>query len=155
MNPNRKTVRQRELLKIIRTQSICTQTELGNILRERGFAVSQPTVSKDIAELGLIKVPVAEGGYRYETARKGITDQPGQRIHVAFREFLVERELAGQLIVLKSVAGHAAGLAWAVDDAEWPEVVGTIAGEDTVLIITRSPHDAESVMSHIEQVLTT
>ncbi|HDS74469.1 MAG TPA: arginine repressor [Firmicutes bacterium] len=154
MSLNRKIIRQRELLKIVRSQAVRTQVELADFLNKRGFAVSQPTLSKDIAELGLVKVPLPDGGYRYQATRKGGPDPQGRRLQISFREFLVKTEPAGQLIVLKSIAGHAAGLAWALDNADWPEVVGTIAGEDTVLIITRSPNDAQIVMSHIEQVLT-
>jgi transcriptional regulator of arginine metabolism len=155
MNLTRKLARQREVLNTIRSQPVRTQVDLAGLLRERGFAVSQPTLSKDIAELGLVKVPLPDGGYRYQPSHDNGPDPQGRRLQVSMREFLLEAEAAGQIVVLKTVAGHAAGLAWSIDNAAWPEAVGTIAGEDTVMIVARNHSDATAIMKHLERVIET
>jgi len=153
MSLAQKLARQREILHLVRTRCVQTQAELAMALHERGIPVSQPTLSKDIAELGLVKVPLPEAGYRYQLASEGSVEQQGRRLHLALREFLVNWERAGQLLVLKTIAGHAAGVAWALDNAKWPELVGTVAGEDTVLVVSRTPAGARKVIRRLEQVL--
>ena len=153
MSVTRKLGRQRDILSSIKAHVVRTQTELARLLREQGHAVSQPTLSKDIAELGLVKVPLAEGGYRYRAAEDTGAERQGHRLQPAMREFLLEWTRAGQLVVLRTVAGHAAGLAWALDEALWAEVVGTVAGEDTVLVVARTPADAQAVIRRINEVV--
>ena len=153
MGLSRKLARQREVLRIIRTRDIRTQAALAAALRESGFPVSQPTLSKDIAELGLVKAPMPDAGYRYRVVREGGVERHGRRLHVALREFLLDWERAGQLLVLKTIAGHAAGVAWALDEAQWPEVVGTVAGEDTLLVVARTAAEAKEVGKHLDEVL--
>ena len=153
MSLTRKLARQRHLLQIIRNEPVDTQTQLATKLRERGFSVSQPTLSKDIAELGIIKVPLPDGGHRYQTSGDSVVEKHGHRLQRTLQEFLLNWEPAGQLLVLKTVAGHAAGVAWALDNAPWKEIVGTIAGEDTVVIISRKPTDVRIVIKHLEQVI--
>lgn len=153
MGLSRKLARQRQILRIVRTRDIQTQAALAAALRESGFPVSQPTLSKDIAELGLVKAPMPDAGYRYRVAREGGVERHGRRLHVALREFLLDWERAGQLLVLKTIAGHAAGVAWALDEAQWPEVVGTVAGEDTLLVVARTAAQAKEVGKHLEEVL--
>jgi len=153
MHLTRKLARQREALAIVRTQPVRTQAELADLLHERGFPVSQPTLSKDIAELGLVKAPLPDGGYRYQPTSDGGPEPQGRRLHLAMQEFLLSWGRAGQLVVLKTVAGHAAGIAWALDDAEWPEIIGTVAGEDTVLVVSRTAEEARKVVHHLEQVI--
>ncbi len=153
MNLTRKLARQREVLSIVRAQPVRTQVDLADLLHARGYPVSQPTLSKDIAELGLVKVPLSDGGYRYQQPREGAPDQQGRRLQLSMREFLLKCEQAGQIVVLKTVAGHAAGIAWALDSADWPQVVGTVAGEDTVMVISRTPQEAAQVIEHLEEVV--
>ena len=115
--------------------------------------MSQPTLSKDIAELGIVKVPLADGGHRYQVSGESGHDHRGRRLQRTLQEFLINWEQAGQLLVLKTVAGHAAGAAWAVDNADWPEVIGTVAGEDTVLIVTAKPAAVRAVVTRLEQAM--
>ncbi len=153
MGASRKLARQRLILSSIEANAVRTQSDLAGILRQKGYAVSQPTLSKDIADLGLVKVPVADGGYRYQAAGDARSERPGHRLGPAMREFLLQWTQAGQLVVLRAVAGHAAGLAWAIDETAWPEVVGTVAGEDTVLVVSASDTGAARVIGHIEEVM--
>ena len=153
MSLSKKLARQRHLLRIVRDDSVETQTQLADLLEQAGFPVSQPTLSKDIAELGIVKVPLPSGGHRYQVSGESGADQKGRRLQRTLQEFLINWEQAGQLLVLKTVAGHAAGAAWAVDNADWPEVIGTVAGEDTVLIVTPKPADVRAVVAKLEQVI--
>lgn len=152
MSVTRKLGRQRDILSSIKAHVVRTQTELAGLLRKQGHAVSQPTLSKDIAELGLVKVPLADG-YQYRATDAAGVEHQGHRLGPAMREFLLKWTQAGQLVVLNAVAGHAAGLAWALDEAGWPEVVGTVAGEDTVLVVSRTPADAKAVIRRIDKVV--
>ena len=153
MSLTRKLARQRHLLEIIRNEPVQTQTQLADKLREHGYSVSQPTLSKDIAELSIIKVPLADGGHRYQPSADSATEKHGHRLQRTLQEFLLNWEQAGQLLVLKTVAGHAAGVAWALDNAPWKEIVGTIAGEDTVVVITHKSTEVRAVIRHLEQVI--
>ncbi len=153
MNVTGKLARQHEIQNLVQSRTVRTQIELANLLKEIGYSVSQPTLSKDIAELGLVKVPLPDGGYRYQPRRESGPEHQSRKLNLSLREFLVSCEAAGQIVVLKTVAGHAAGLAWAIDNAGWPEAVGTIAGEDTVLLVAKTPEDAGVVISHIERIL--
>ncbi len=153
MSLSKKLVRQRYLLRIVRDEVVETQTQLAFLLEKAGFPVSQPTLSKDIAELGVVKAPLPDGGHRYQVSGEGSGDQAARRLRRTLQEFLVTWEQAGQLLVLKTAAGYAAGAAWAVDNADWPEVIGTVAGEDTVLIITARPAAVKAVVGRLEQVM--
>lgn len=153
MKTAHKLARQREIVQLIRVQVVRTQGELAGALKERGFPVSQPTLSKDITELGLIKVPLTDYGYRYQLPTESGIEHPVGRLRFAVREFLLSMAPAGQLVVLKTVAGHAAGVAWALDTAKWEYVLGTVAGEDTVLVVSRTPADAQQVVRSLKQVL--
>ena len=148
-----KLARQREILRLVRTEHVRTQAGLRAALNERGYTVSQPTLSKDIAELGLVKAPSADSGYRYQLPASSGGDHQGRRLVLTLREFAEHWERAGQVIVIKTVTGHAAGVAFALDDARWPEILGTVAGEDTVLVISRTPAEARKALRHLEQVL--
>jgi transcriptional regulator of arginine metabolism len=152
MGASKKLARQRCLLHIIRTEVVETQTQLAERLKDSSFPVSQPTLSKDIAELGIIKVPVPNHGHRYQVSGESSSEQHQERLHKTLREFLTHWEAADQLVVLRTIAGHAAGVAWSVDNAEWDNVLGTIAGEDTVLVVCRSVEAARGVIENVEHI---
>jgi transcriptional regulator of arginine metabolism len=124
-----KIYRQAQILKLIRTQSIRTQEELSEALGKVGIDVTQVTLSRDIHELGLVKgsqgyhepAPVASSGQETRAVLKR-----------AAEEYIREVKLAQNLIIIRTVRGTAAPLADALDREGWPEIVGTIAGEDTV-----------------------
>lgn len=130
-----KTYRQGQILRIIKTKRILTQEQLSHELAGQGITATQVTLSRDIRELGLIKT--AEG---YRQAETGIS---GPAIETIAAEFLWDATAAQNLVVLKTSPGHASSVAIALDQEEWPEVVGTIAGDDTVLVIT--PDNATAV----------
>lgn len=122
-----KSYRQGQIAKLIRNQAISTQEELAAELKKIGVAATQVTLSRDIRELGLVKTP---DGYRQIAPQSS-----GPDLATILAEFLQDVRVAQNLLVLKTPPGHASTLAIALDQEEWEEVVGTIAGDDTVLVI--------------------
>jgi transcriptional regulator of arginine metabolism len=132
-----KSFRQGQILKLIRTKSISTQDELAHELKQLGVAATQVTLSRDMRELGLAKTPE---GYRQITQADA-----GPSLATLAAEFLLDVRLAQNLVVLKTSPGNANSVAVALDDEEWPEVVGTLAGDDTILVIAPDNVTAETV----------
>ena len=130
-----KTFRQGQILKLIRTKSILTQEDLASELKESiGIQATQVTLSRDIRELGLVKTPQ---GYRQLGEAPG-----GAAFETAVVEFLRDARVAQNLIVLRTSPGNANALAVALDKEDWPEIVGTLAGDDTVLVVTPDANTA-------------
>jgi transcriptional regulator of arginine metabolism len=140
-----KSFRQGQILKLIRTRPISTQEELARCLKEEGVLATQVTLSRDIRELRLVKTP---GGYRELES-----DSPAPRFENLASEFLQDVRVAQNQIVLKTAPGHASSVAVALDDEEWPEIVGTIAGDDTILIICPDSQIAQTVCSRFLALL--
>ena len=132
-----KSFRQGQILKLIRAQNISTQDELAQELQKQGIAATQVTLSRDIRELGLAKT---QEGYRQIAP-----SDAGPRLETLAAEFLLDVRLAQNLVVLKTSPGHANSVAVALDDEQWPEAVGTLAGDDTILVITPDNTTAETV----------
>ena len=130
-----KTYRQGQILRLIKLRKLHTQDQLAHELAGQGISATQVTLSRDIRELGLVKTPE---GYRQVEATTG----PG--IEYMAGEFLWHAVSAQNLLILKTAPGHASSVAVSLDQEEWPEVVGTIAGDDTVLVVT--PDAASATM---------
>ena len=130
-----KQLRQRAIRDLVEQRPIRTQQELAAALRERGFRTTQATISRDVAELGLIKAG-RSGTQAYAIPpRLREADTSGEdRIRTLLRDMPVEMRDAGTMLVLKTLPGSAHPLAAALDRARWPEVVGSIAGDDTVFV---------------------
>ena len=147
-----KTVRQVAILDIIEKQEIETQEELASSLNARGIRVTQATVSRDIKELRLLKVLTPSGKYKYATG-----DQADNNLTDRFIRMLAESLLsvssANNLIVVKTLSGSANVAAEALDSMHWPEVLGTLAGDNTVLLIIRSNEETISVTSRIREMM--
>ena len=143
-----KTVRQVAILDIIEKQEIETQEELASALNARGIRVTQATVSRDIKELRLLKVLTPSGKYKYATG-----DQADNNLTDRFIRMLAESLLsvssANNLIVVKTLSGSAKAL----DSMHWPEVLGTLAGDNTVLLIIRSNEETITVTSRIREMM--
>lgn len=140
-----KSFRHGQILKLIRGRSISTQEELARALKVVGIDATQVTLSRDIRELGLVKTPT---GYR-EIER----EEPAQHFQMLAAEFLTDVRIAQNQIVLRTAPGHASSVAVALDDEEWPEVVGTIAGDDTILLICPDPATAKTVHAKLIRLL--
>jgi transcriptional regulator of arginine metabolism len=133
--------RQRAILTLVATRPVHSQDELVALLQAQGFEVTQATVSRDIKELGLAKVPIkVERGddiFKYVVPSAGVTY--ASRLHRAMAELVTTISASVNLIVIRTPPGSAMMVASAVDEAAWPEVIGTIGGDDTILVIVRSP----------------
>ncbi len=143
-----KSHRQAAILEIIEREAIASQEQLRDSLRAQGIEATQATISRDVRDLGLIKRPV-DGAYR-----RGGTDvvaprDPRARLRTAVDDYLRRHEVVEQLIVLRTDAGQAQPLAVAIDRAGLDEIVGTIAGDDTILVICRSASDATVLSSRL------
>lgn len=147
-----KTVRQVAILDIIEKHEIETQEELASSLNARGIRVTQATVSRDIKELRLLKVLTPSGKYKYATG-----DQADNNLTDRFIRMLAESLLsvssANNLIVVKTLSGSANVAAEALDSMHWPEVLGTLAGDNTVLLIIRSNEETITVTSRIREMM--
>jgi transcriptional regulator of arginine metabolism len=145
-----KTQRHTALLKIIRHTRVASQEQLRELLRAEGFDVTQATLSRDIRELGLAKVAAPDGGSHYAPPPEG---GPTMRPHLEqlLPAMLVSVDGVGPLVVVKTPAGAAQALGLALDGAGWAEVIGTIAGDDAVLVITRSERARRAVERRIRE----
>jgi transcriptional regulator of arginine metabolism len=128
--------RQTAILELVREQALSTQAEVAAALRESGFEVVQTTVSRDIADLGLVKVRAPSGRLVY--APPGTTDTDRLRaLGAAMRRYAISAEAAGALVVVTTPSGYANALAQAIDEAAHPGVAGTLAGDNTILVVAR------------------
>ncbi len=142
-----KPLRQSAIVDLVEREGIYSQELLRRRLRARGFDVTQATLSRDIKELGLVK-RASDGAYQRGAAPDAPTAQAN--LHRTAREFLRSFEQVQQLVVLKTGIGQAQILAVALDRAQLPEVVGTIAGDDTILVITRDPRQAGAFVRQLD-----
>lgn len=147
-----KTVRQVAILDIIEKQNIETQEELAEALRLRGIRVTQATVSRDIKELRLLKVLTPTGAYKYATADKA-ENGLSERFIRMLAESLLSVASSNNLIVVKTLSGSANVAAEALDSLHWPEILGTLAGDNTILLIIRSEADVPAVQTRLQEMM--
>lgn len=138
-----KAQRHAAIMRIIRENDIETQEELAEQLRLRGIEVTQATVSRDIKELRLVKVPNEEGGYRYAPPFEPVPGDALKRAQRAFRDYVVEQAFTGNLVILKTLPGTAQAVAAAIDDLNWPDIIATIGGDDVIVVIVRAGEAGE------------
>jgi transcriptional regulator of arginine metabolism len=135
---------------LVQRHRVASQEHLRELLIERGFDVAQATLSRDIRELRLIKVPDAEGGHHYTLPPEVWDGTPTlQRL---LPTLFVGAEGTRNLLVIKTLAGGAQAVAEALDWEEWPEVLGTLAGDDTILVILRDDAHMTAVLGRLEEL---
>ena len=149
-----KSYRHGQILKLIRATRISTQEELQQGLKKVGLSTTQVTLSRDIRELGLVKVPLRDG---QGTHFKYVEPNPGpvftSRLHRIVAELVRSVEGSANLIVLRTSPGSAMMLASAIDEAAWPEIIGTIGGDDTVLTILKDAAQQPVVKQRFNDLL--
>ncbi len=145
-----KHARHAAIRELVREGRYTSQEELREALAERDFDVTQATLSRDLRELRLIKVPDAEGGSAYTLPPEAWDQTP--KLERLLANLFVGAEGTGNLLVVKTLAGGAQPVAVAIDWEEWPEVLGTIAGDDTILLILRDPKHLVSVQRRLEEL---
>lgn len=132
-----KVRRQMKIQEIITKGVIHTQEELAEHLRQGGFDVTQATVSRDIKEMGLLKVPTSEDDYRYAIPGAAQPSNSPERLKRRMRETVITVNDSENLIVIRTIPGNAQALAGLIDNSNWEEVIGTVAGDDTILLIVK------------------
>ena len=142
------------ILDIITSNEIKTQEELSAHLRDRGYNATQATISRDIKELRLIKVASHSGGYQYSTPDQSSTATHMTRLKNIFRECVVKVDRAQNLVVLKTLVGMANAAAAAIDAMKIRDIVGTLAGDDNILVILRTNEDAEKFCEMVTGMLS-
>lgn len=130
------------ILRLIDEQVVETQAALLQLLQDEGFDITQATVSRDIAQLGLVKVRDGLGRARYAAPAQSAGTDVLERAKRALRDYLVDMHGFGQMILLKTLSGRANALAAALDESELDGVLGTIAGDDVVLVIVQGAKNA-------------
>ena len=146
-----KSKRQNEILQLISSADIETQEELASALCKRGYQVTQATVSRDIRELRLIKVASKSGGYKYaKPVRHEIA--VSERLIRILSDSLVHVTTASNIAVVKTLSGSANIAAEALDNLGWQEIVGTIAGDNTIFVAAKSESDAEMITNRIRKL---
>jgi transcriptional regulator of arginine metabolism len=144
-----KSYRQSAILELVEGEAITSQEQLRERLKLRGIEATQATLSRDIRDLGLIK-RAADGAYRRSGGESRQGGDPEAECRTAVDDYLRRYDVVEQLVVLKTDAGQAQPLAVAIDRAGLSEIVGTIAGDDTILVICRSAPDAAGLSKRLE-----
>ena len=145
-----KTNRQSKIIEIIQKNEVETQDELSALLEKDGFRVTQATVSRDIRELKLTKIPTASGRQKYAV----ITDAPenlSKKYERVLREGFLSMDMAQNILVIKTVSGMASAVCAAIDAMKMREIVGSIAGDDTIMCAIRTVDDTYAVMKKIRR----
>ncbi|MGI6703364.1 MAG: arginine repressor [Clostridia bacterium] len=147
-----KIARHAKILELIEIKEIETQEELAEELKACGFNITQATVSRDIKELRLIKILSDTGKYKYATIIPHDSELADRHVKV-FIESLLKVDYASNIVVIKTIPGAAQGAAAAIDALNWPEVVGTIAGDDTIFVLTRNEKNSVEAMEKLKKLI--
>lgn len=147
-----KVKRQQKLLDVIKQYEIETQEELISVLRSAGFNVTQATVSRDINELQLIKIAGITKKYRYAQVTHG-KNIDNAKFLTLFKAAVVSIEAAQNIVVIKTLISNANPVAATVDSLNYPEIVGSVAGDDALLIVTHDAAEAETVVTKLKSLL--
>ena len=147
-----KTKRQTKMLELIKKHDIETQEELSEYLQKEGYQVTQATVSRDIRELKLTKVALSNGRQKYAALTEANEDLSEKYTRV-FRDAFVSMVMAQNILVIKTVSGMAMAVAAAIDAMHLHEIVGCIAGDDTIMCAVRSVDDTIAVMSRLRKLV--
>ena len=146
-----KTMRHALILEIIESKDIETQEELAEELKNHGVNVTQATVSRDIKELRLLKVLAENGGYKYATAERAEKGMNERFIRI-FSESVLSITRAKNLIVIKTLSASANAAAEAIDSLKWPEIIGCIAGDNTILVVLQSEEIVDTVIGRFRSL---
>lgn len=148
-----KNDRQSRILEIIERESIDTQEQLQQRLQEMGITCTQATISRDIKQLHLIKEPIGQGKYRYAVSVQRNRLNVADKLRTIFRESIISVDYAQNIVVIKTVAGLANAAAAALDSMSIPYMVGSLAGDDTAMLVMRDTESARSFCDEIHEML--
>lgn len=147
-----KTNRQSKIIEIIQKNEVETQDELSALLEKDGFRVTQATVSRDIRELKLTKIPTAGGRQKYAVITDAL-ENLSKKYDRVLREGFLSMDMAQNILVIKTVSGMASAVCAAIDAMKMREIVGSIAGDDTIMCAIRTVDDTYAVMKKIRRIV--
>ena len=148
-----KTQRHAQIIDLIKNNDIETQEDLTARLRDAGFDTTQATVSRDIKELKLVKVPDDNGRYKYALKLPESEIRVSAKFKTILEETVLRVDVSISIVVIKTVPGMAQAAASAIDNMKWEEIVGTIAGDDTIFVALRTTEDALILCEKIKELL--
>ena len=148
-----KSKRQNKIIEIISNNNVETQDDLVRLLLEAGFQVTQATISRDIKELHLIKIQAESGVYKYSVNEKKDKNDMGVLMRI-FKDTVLSIEAAGSIVVIRTLTGSANAAAEVVDGLHLPEIVGSIAGDNTIFVAVRNPEAASVTVTKFRQMLS-
>lgn len=148
-----KKTRHDKILEIIAQHEVETQEELVRYLREGGFDVTQATISRDIRELKLYKMSVGKGKQKYIVLQQGDENHMEDKFIRVLKDGFVSMDMAQNILVVRTVSGMAMAVAAAIDSLHFQEIVGSIAGDDTIMVAVRTVEDTEQLMERIRKLL--
>ena len=148
-----KPQRQEKIREIVENHIVETQEELTAFLRREHIAVTQATVSRDVKELMLVKVPTGDGRSRYAFPKTESGARRESRLEALFADAVTDVEVGGNLVVLRTLPGMANAVASALDAAQWAEILGTVAGDDTIFVAAKQEKAAAAVAGKMRALL--
>ena len=148
-----KNARQAEILNIVQAVEVETQEQLLDELRSRGFTATQATISRDIKELRLVKELTGRGGYRYTLTERKSTGNSDTRLRNIFKEGVTSVDVAQNIVVVKTMPGLASAACSALDGMDIPGMIGSLAGDDTGILIMRDNSSAQQFNSEVHKLL--
>lgn len=148
-----KTDRQSMILEIIEKEDVDTQEQLQQRLQEQGVRCTQATISRDIKQLHLVKEPAGQGVYKYAVSGNRTTLNVAAKLRTIFRECIVSIDYAQNIVVVKTMPGLANGACSALDNMDMNDIVGSLAGDDTALLVMRNTEAAELLCQEIKDML--
>ena len=146
-----KSKRHVKILELIEKYTIETQEELSEYLEKEGFYVTQATVSRDIKELALIKIPTSDDQYRYALPMEVAVSET--RLRFLLKEFVLNYAASENILLVRTAPGNANAVASALDNAQWGEILGSVAGDDTILVVARKKEDIPCIIEKLESYL--
>ncbi len=146
-----KNARQKKIKELIQERIVETQDELTNALKECGIVVTQATVSRDIKDLMLIKIPMGDGRYKYSTPdeQSGVFSQT--KMSRTFQDSIVKIKVSENILVIRTLPGTAQAVAYNIDYVKWQEILGTVAGDDTIMVVLADRNMADTVIAKLKK----
>ena len=148
-----KARRQLKIQELIKDNAIETQEELVSKLKKAGFDVTQATVSRDIKELNLIKIPREDKMPKYTLSNEPVIHRNDERIKRLFKTSVLNIDYSENLIIIKTLPGEAMGVASSIDQINWPEIIGTIGGDDNILVIVKPKKATVAVVNKFNELI--
>jgi transcriptional regulator of arginine metabolism len=148
-----KEQRQKRIQEIIAKENVSTQAELVERLRAEGIRVTQATVSRDINELRLVRLPIGKSKHRYSLAQIQTESDVMDELGRLFRSFVTDVDRGENLLIVKTAEGHASGVAFFIDKLRRDDIVGTLAGQDTILLVARTTQEGETLLEELHSLM--